>query len=53
MRLILEGNAKEIAALVFAIQERRGEDVYSDLAKGLHQALQDQLAAVRADREPR
>jgi len=53
MEVIIRGSAKEIAALVFAVQERRGEDVYSGFAKGLHQALQDQLAAVRADREPR
>ena len=53
MEVIIRGSAKEIAALVFAVQERRGEDVYLDLAKGRRETLQDQLAAVRADREPR
>lgn len=40
--IVTQASAKEIAALVLAVQGRQSaEDIFADFAKGLHQALQD------------
>lgn len=36
MEIIIKGEAKEIAALVLAIQERQTEDPFVELAQRLH-----------------
>lgn len=45
MEIIIKGNAKEIAALVFALQERRGVD-----GKAFAQELNAKLAQQFADK---
>lgn len=51
MEITIKGDAKEIAALVLAVQERQEKDVFSTFAEGLHQELRKSLEAARADRE--
>lgn len=51
MEITIKGDAKEIAVLVLAVQERQEKDVFSTFAEGLHQELWKSLEAARADRE--
>lgn len=51
MEITIKGEAKEIAALVLAVQERQGEDVISDFAEKLHQEIQNRLEAARDGQE--
>lgn len=59
MEINIKGDAKEIAALVLAVQGRRVEmeeiadGVGEIFAKTLHQTIQDELARSRARRESR
>lgn len=55
MEIIIKGEAKEIAALVLAVQKRRAEDVAEEVgaefSKKLHQRIKDQLEASRSAQE--
>ncbi len=51
MKIIIKGEAKEIAALVLAVQERREEDECAEFTKRLHQELKVQLGDIRAGQE--
>lgn len=53
MKVILEGNPKEIAALVLAVQERRAEDVSAEFSEKLHQEIQNRLEAAQGCQESR
>lgn len=57
MEIIIKGEAKEIAALVLAVQGRQPEDVAevvgAEFARKLHQAIKNQQEAIRFSRESR
>lgn len=51
MEMIIKGEAKEIAALVLAIQERQTEDPFVELTEKLHAELNRQAKEARSAQE--
>ena len=47
MKIIIEGEAKEIAALVLAVQERQGLDVIKELSGEMVTRLQKAVDGIR------
>ena len=51
MKITVEGDSKEIAALVLALRERQAEDISAEFAAKLHQEIRNQLEAVQGGQE--
>ncbi len=51
MEIIIKGEAKEIAALILAVQERQAEDLGDKLARSLHQELTRRAEERRSSQE--
>ncbi len=51
MKITVEGDSKEIAALVLALRERQAEDISAEFAAKLHQEIRNQLEAVQGGHE--
>ena len=51
MEITIKGEAKEIAALVLTVQERREEDPFAVLAEKLHAGLSCRVEEVRSSQE--